>query len=121
MIIECILLSMLSCCYRQRITSVSLWRLPCCARLRFQSSTAPGRAGWLLCNIAVACGLRAFDPPTPCQPNLLQDPNSVIAGMPVIEVWKAKQVRLRCPVCNGETRPGLLLACTPAPAELPVG
>lgn len=23
----------------------------------------------------------------------LEDPNSVIAGMPVIEVWKAKQVR----------------------------
>ena len=25
----------------------------------------------------------------------LEDPNSVIAGMPVIEVWKAKQVRTR--------------------------
>jgi hypothetical protein len=25
----------------------------------------------------------------------LEDPNSVIAGMPVIEVWKAKQVRVR--------------------------
>lgn len=28
----------------------------------------------------------------------LEDPNSVIAGMPVIEVWKAKQVRVQAPV-----------------------
>lgn len=36
----------------------------------------------------------------------IEDPNSVIAGMPVIEVWKAKQVRQR-PPC-------LLRWCLPA-------